>query len=72
TMQPNRPGRDAMMEIPLKDLAWNGDTATLAGNAFAILGASGARRFYSAYLPRQPRPNFHEPSSFKPFPLNDM
>jgi hypothetical protein len=72
TMQPNRPGWDAMMEIPLKDLAWNGDPATLAGNAFAILGASGARRFYSAYLPRQPRPNFHEPSSFKPFPLNDM
>lgn len=71
TIQPERPGWDAAMEIPLKDLAWNGDPATLAGNAFAILGAKGARRFYSAYLPPQQKPNFHEPSFFKPFPLND-
>jgi hypothetical protein len=70
TIRPDRPGWDAVMEIPLKDLAWNGDTATLAGNAFAILGPRGVRRFYSAYLPRQPKPNFHEPSYFKPFPLN--
>ena len=69
--QPDRPGWDAMMEIPLKDLAWNGDPATLAGNAFAILGPKGARRFYSAYLPRQQTPSFHEPSFFKPFPLNN-
>jgi hypothetical protein len=53
TIQPDRPGWDAVMEIPLKDLAWNGEPATLAGNAFAILGAKGSRRFYSAYLPRQ-------------------
>jgi hypothetical protein len=71
TIQPDRPGWDAVMEIPLKDLAWNGEPATLAGNAFAILGAKGSRRFYSAYLPRQQRPNFHEPGFFKPFPLND-
>jgi hypothetical protein len=51
TIQPDRPGWDAVMEVPLKDLAWNGEPATLAGNAFAILGAKGARRFYSAYLP---------------------
>jgi hypothetical protein len=70
-IRPDRPGWDAVMEIPLKDLAWNGDPATLAGNAFAILGAKGVRRFYSAYLPRQQKPNFHEPSFFKPFPLND-
>ena len=71
TIQADRPGWDAVMEIPLKDLAWNGDPATLAGNAFAILGAKGVRRFYSAYLPRQQKPNFHQPSFFKPFPLND-
>jgi hypothetical protein len=71
TIQPDRPGWDAVMEVPLKDLAWNGEPATLAGNAFAILGAKGARRFYSAYLPRQQRPNFHEPGFFKPFPLDD-
>jgi hypothetical protein len=71
TIQPDRPGWDAVMEVPLKDLAWNGEPATLAGNAFAILGAKGARRFYSAYLPPQQRPNFHEPGFFKPFPLDD-
>jgi hypothetical protein len=71
TIRPDRPGWDAVMEIPLKDLAWNGDPATLAGNAFAILGAKGVRRFYSAYLPPQQKPNFHEPSFFKPFPLNN-
>lgn len=70
TIQPDRPGWDAAMEIPLKDLAWNGDPSTLVGNAFAILGAKGERRFYSAYLPQQEKPNFHEPSFFKPFPLN--
>jgi hypothetical protein len=71
TIQPDRPGWDAVMEIPLKDLAWTGDPASLAGNAFAILGAKGARRFYSAFLPPQQKPNFHEPSFFKPFPLNN-
>jgi hypothetical protein len=71
TIQAARPGWDAVMEIPLKDLAWNGDPAALAGNAFAILGAKGVRRFYSAYLPPQQKPNFHEPSFFKPFPLNN-
>ena len=71
TIRPDRPGWDAVMEIPLKDLAWNGDPATLAGNAFAILGPNGVRRFYSAYLPPQQKPNFHEPSFFKPFPLNN-
>jgi len=71
TIRADRPGWDAVMEIPLKDLAWNGDPAALVGNAFAILGAKGVRRFYSAYLPRQQKPNFHEPNFFKPFPLND-
>jgi hypothetical protein len=69
TIRPDRPGWDAVMEIPLKDLFWNGDPAALTGNTFAILGAKGVRRFYSAYLPRQQKPNFHEPNLFKPFPL---
>jgi hypothetical protein len=70
-IQAARPGWDAVMEIPLKELGWTGDPATITGNAFAILGAKGMRRFYSAYLPRQQKPNFHQPSFFKPFPLND-
>ena len=70
TLQKDRPGWDAAMEIPLKDLGWNGDPATLVGNAFAIVGAKDVRRFYSAYLPQQQKPNFHLPSFFKPFPLD--
>jgi hypothetical protein len=70
-IQAARPGWDAVMEIPLKELGWTGDPAAITGNAFAILGAKGVRRFYSAYLPRQQKPNFHQPSFFKPFPLND-
>jgi hypothetical protein len=70
-IQAGRPGWDAVMEIPLRELGWTGDPATITGNAFAILGAKGVRRFYSAYLPRQQKPNFHQPEFFKPFPLND-
>jgi hypothetical protein len=70
-IQAARPGWDALMEIPLKELGWMGDPATITGNAFAILGAKGVRRFYSAYLPRQQKPNFHQTSFFRPFPVND-
>lgn len=69
TLQKGRPGWDTTMEIPLRDLGWNGDPATLVGNAFAIVGAKGVRRFYSAYLPPQKKPNFHQPNFFKPFPV---
>ncbi len=71
TLQKSRPGWDATMVIPLQDLGWNGDPATLAGNEFAIVGAKDVRRFYSAYLPSQQKPNFHLPAFFKPFPVND-
>jgi hypothetical protein len=70
TIQKDRPGWDATMQIPLKDLGWNGDLATLVGNAFSILGPTGGRRFYSAYLPPQPKPNFHLPNFFKTFPIS--
>jgi hypothetical protein len=65
----DRSGWDAVLEIPLKDLGWNGDPATISGNAFAILGTTRPRHFYSAYLPPQQHPNFHLPAYFKPFPI---
>src|SRR5258708_3215748 len=43
TIRPDRPGLVAVMNIPLKDLAWNGDPATLDRNAFAIVGAKRVR-----------------------------
>ena len=69
TLVTGRLGWDATMQIPLKDLGWGGDPAALVGNAFSILGLSGKRRFYSAYLPQQAKPNFHLPEFFKPFPI---
>ena len=69
TIHAGRLGWDAVMEIPLRELGGKGNPATITGNAFAILGAKGVRRFYSAYLPRQQKPNFHQPSFFKPFPV---
>jgi len=39
TIRGGRPGWDAVMEIPLKELGWQGNPATITGNAFAILGA---------------------------------
>lgn len=72
TLRKDRPGWDATMEIPLGDLGWKGDPATLVGNAFAIVGRQGERRFYSAYLPPQTKPNFHQPKFFKPFPTDKI
>ena len=66
----DRTGWDAVLDIPLKDLGWKGDPATISGNAFAILGAAKPRRFYSAYLPPQQHPDFHLPAYFKPFPID--
>ncbi len=39
-----------------------------SGNAFAIVGAKGVRRFYSAYLPPQQKPNFPSASILQTVP----
>lgn len=70
TLQKERLGWDATLEIPLGDLGWNGDPGALVGNAFAIVGGKGVRRFYSAYLPPQTKLNFHQPKFFKPLPVH--
>ncbi len=66
-----KPGWEATMEIPLADIGWQGKTEELTGNAFAIIGPKGDRRYYSLNLPKQDKPSFHKPEFFRPFDLEE-
>jgi len=59
-------GWQARLEIPLKNLGWNGNPSAIRGNAYSILGKSPNRSFWSAFLPKQAKPSFHKPEFFKP------
>lgn len=58
-------GWQAEMRIPLKNLGWDGDPMKVTGNAFAILGPSGSRSYWSLFLPRQAHVDFHKPRYFE-------
>lgn len=53
------------LRIPLKPLGWKGDPKKITGNAYAILGKP-PRSFWSLYLPKQMKPQFHSPQYFQP------
>ena len=55
----------AEFRIPLRKLGWDGKLESVRGNAFAILGASGAKSYWSLNLPAQLKPDFHLPQFFK-------
>jgi hypothetical protein len=57
------------MSIPLSNLGWDGDPSHIQGNAFAVLGQSPHRSYFSLFLPAETKPNFHRPEFFKPLPL---
>lgn len=75
-------GWKAQLKIPLKNIISNFASASniltnthwnfnlndfiLVGNAYAILGQSPSRQFFSLYLPLQKKPNFHKPEFFQP------
>jgi hypothetical protein len=61
----NETAWEAEMRIPLKSLGWDGDRAKVTGNAFAILGPTGSRSYWSLFLPRQAHPGFHKPRYFE-------
>jgi FAD/FMN-containing dehydrogenase len=61
----NGSGWEAEMRIPLKNLGWDGDPMKVTGNAFAILGPSGSRSYWSLFLPRQVHADFHKPRYFE-------
>ena len=52
---------NASLTVPLESYGWQGDLDRLKGGLFAMLGESGRRSYWSAFLPRQDKPDFHLP-----------
>jgi hypothetical protein len=59
-------GWDVKLSVALKPLGWDGDPAKLRGNFYSILGQRRERSFWSAFLPKAAKANFHQPQYFKP------
>jgi hypothetical protein len=59
-------GWNAELKIPLKSLGWDGDPTTIRGNLYSILGQGRARSYWSTFLPKAAKANFHQPQYFKP------
>lgn len=57
-------GWQATLAIPLHNLGWKGDISAIRGNAYSIQGKSPNRSYWSLYLPKQVKPNFHKPEFF--------
>ena len=58
-------GWNAELTIPLKPLGWDGNPGKIRGNFYSTLGRS-PRSYWSAFLPKAARPDFHQPQYFKP------
>ena len=58
-------GWTAELKIPLKPLGWDGDPAKIRGNFYSILERS-PRSYWSSFLPKAKKPNFHLPQFFRP------
>ncbi|HLJ50563.1 MAG TPA: hypothetical protein VKU01_31335 [Bryobacteraceae bacterium] len=59
-------GWDADLKIPLKFLGWDGDPAKIRGNYYSVLGPAKERSYWSTFLPKSAKPNFHQVQYFKP------
>jgi len=57
------------LKVPLKPLGWDGDPSKIRGNLYSILGQGQARSYWSVFLPKAAKPNFHQPQYFKPLLL---
>jgi Carbohydrate family 9 binding domain-like len=58
-------GWNVELKLPLKPLGWDGDPSKIRGNLYSILGQGRARSYWSAFLPKAAKPNFHQPQYFK-------
>jgi hypothetical protein len=58
-------GWKAELTIPLKPLGWDGDPSKISGNFYSILGPAHERSYWSAFLPRAAKANFHQVQYFK-------
>jgi len=61
-------GWSAELKIPLKPLGWDGDPSKIRGNLYSILGQGRARSYWSVFLPKAAKANFHQPQYFQPLP----
>jgi hypothetical protein len=61
-------GWNVELKVPLKPLGWDGNPAKIRGNLYSILGRGRARSYWSAFLPKAAKANFHQPQYFKPLP----
>jgi len=59
-------GWNAELTIPLKPLGWDGSPASIRGNFYSILGQAPQRSYWSTFLPKAAKANFHQPQYFKP------
>jgi hypothetical protein len=58
-------GWSAELKIPLKPLGWDGDPRKIRGNFYSIL-EHAPRSFWSSFLPKARKANFHQPQFFQP------
>jgi hypothetical protein len=58
-------GWNAELKIPLNSLGWDGDPTKIRGNFYSVLGRA-PRSYWSSFLPRAKKPDFHLPQFFKP------
>jgi hypothetical protein len=58
-------GWNAELKIPLKSLGWDGNPEKIRGNFYSTLGKS-PRSYWSTFLPKAKKPDFHQPQYFQP------
>ena len=58
-------GWSAELNIPLKPLGWDGDPTKIRGNFYSVLERA-PRSYWSSFLPKATKPDFHQPQFFKP------
>jgi hypothetical protein len=58
-------GWTAELKIPLKTLDWDGDVRKIRGNFYATLERA-PRSYWSSFLPKAKKPDFHQPRFFQP------
>jgi hypothetical protein len=58
-------GWTAELKIPLMPLGWDGDANKIRGNLYSVLGKP-PHSYWSAFLPKARKPNFHQPRFFQP------
>jgi hypothetical protein len=59
-------GWKAELNLPLKSLGWDGDPEDIGGNFYSVLGPAKERSYWSTFLPKAAKADFHQPQHFKP------